>query len=200
MLKNAIPDSLRQILVDLNFLGQIARDTKPCFSNKILISSDSWWGALRRMVMGESRQRVIMKVEQIINNTVDAIENKKYAEHLPLTINALNDANNGVLNLLYTYDADPDMKSRLSIQLKNIDIQLTQYRFMIKGYNDKSGDKTDKSEDKVVKKEEEKWDLSNISEPKKDLPKVSSGINLMDSSSLEFEGKDIRNKKLRSQN
>jgi len=196
MLKNAIPDSLRQILVDLNFLGQIARDTKPCFSNKILISSDSWWGAFRRMVMRESRQRVIMKVEQIINNTVDAIENKKYSEHLPLTINSLNDANNGVLNLLYTYDADPDMKSRLSIQLKNIDIQLTQYRFLIKGYDDKS-DTSDKVA--TTKKGEEKWDLSDAEIKKTDLAKAGSGINLMDSSSLEFEGKDIRNKKLRQQ-
>jgi TolA-binding protein len=73
-------------------------------------------------------------VEQIVNNTVEAIENQKYNEHLGLTINALYKASNGILNLSYTYESDPNMKARINVQLKNINIQLDRYRTLIKGF------------------------------------------------------------------
>ncbi len=132
--KNPIPNTLQTILQDLNFLSQIKRGYKPCISDRVIVSADTWSGALYRFFKGENRIKLMCKVEQIINNTVEAIENPKYIEHLNLTVNSLNEANNGLLNLLHTYDNDPDMKSRLNVQLQNVDIQLIQYKHLIKGY------------------------------------------------------------------
>ena len=135
--KNSIPAALQTLLVDLNFLSQIGRNMKPCFSNRVIVD-DEFGSRIYRTILGwfqgEGRINGIMKVEQIINNSIEAIENQRYREHLPLTINALNSARNGIDNLAYTYADDPDMKSRFSVLLQNIDIQLDRYRNLIKGF------------------------------------------------------------------
>lgn len=132
--KNSIPLTLQNLLADLDFLSQIERNMKPCCNDRVLVDADSWSGAFYRFFKGESRMNVISKVEQIVNNTVEAIENQKYNEHLGLTINALYKASNGILNLSYTYESDPNMKARINVQLKNINIQLDRYRTLIKGF------------------------------------------------------------------
>ena len=87
-LKNPIPNTLQTVLQDLNFLSQIKRGYKPCITDRVIVSADSWSGAFYRFFKGENRIKVVAKVEQIINSSIDAIENPKYFEHLPLTINA----------------------------------------------------------------------------------------------------------------
>lgn len=132
--KNSIPLSLQNLLADLDFLSQIQRNMKPCCNDRVLVDADSWSGAFYRFFKGESRINVISKVEQIVNNAVEAIENQKYNEHLPLTINALYNASTGISNLSYTYENDPNMKARINVQMKNINIQLDRYRTLIKGF------------------------------------------------------------------
>ena len=163
--KNPIPSSLQILLADLDFLSQIERNMKPCCNDRVLVDADSWSGAFYRFFKGESRVNVITKVEQIVNNAVEAIENEKYMEHLSLTINSLNKALNGLLNLLYTYENDPNMKARLNVQIKNINIQLDRYRNLIKG-------------------------IQNITES--DLDSKHDSIDLLDSSSLDFDKKKFK--------
>lgn len=135
--KNSIPTALQTLLVDLNFLSQIERKMKPCFNSRIIVD-DSLTSRVHRTILGwfqgEGRLNGIMKVEQIVNNSIEAIENQRYKEHLSLTINALLSARNGIDNLSYTYADDPDMKSRFNVLLQNVDIQLNRYRHLLKGY------------------------------------------------------------------
>jgi hypothetical protein len=148
--KNPIPGSLQILLADLDFLSQIGRKMKPCCDNRVLVDAESWSGALYRLYKGENRLGVITKVEQIINSAVEAIENQKYSEHLSLTINSLYNSYHGLNNLLNTYESDPNMKARINVQLKNIDIQLERYRHLIKGF--RPGDMPEKRRDDIPEK------------------------------------------------
>ena len=172
--KNSIPNSLQVQLADLDFLSQIERNMKPCCNDRVLVNSESWSGALYRFFKGESRLTAITKVEQIVNNAIEAIENEKYQEHLSLTINALYKASNGLLNLSHTYQNDPNMKARINVQIENINIQLDRFKHLIKGY-------------RRVDTEKNVIDLT-----KPDVIKEKTTIDLMDSNSLDFDKKKMK--------
>lgn len=132
---NPIPASLQTILADLDFLSQIQRNMKPCYNKRVLVNAESWLGALyRRFITGDDRLAGITKIQDIVNTAIEAIENKNYQEHLSLTVNELYKASHGLINLRHTYDKDPDIKSKLNVQLKNVNIQLERYRHLIRGY------------------------------------------------------------------
>tara|TARA_R110001599_G_scaffold130823_3_gene306275 strand:+ start:667 stop:1287 length:621 start_codon:yes stop_codon:yes gene_type:complete len=194
--KNSIPVSLQSLMADLDFLSQIQRNMKPCCNDRVLVDSESWTGAFYRFFKGESRLNVITKVEQIVHNAIEAIETQKYQEHLSLTINSLNNALNGILNLLYTYENDPNMKARLNVQIKNVNIQLDCYRHLIKGV-------VEKEKKKILDTEVlDGWPgvgssnsgLTNVKvdnfEPVKYVEEPI--VNLLDSSSLEFDKKKLK--------
>ena len=184
MPKNSIPAALQSLLADLDFLSQIKRNMKPCCNDRVLVDADSWSGAFYRFFKGENRQNVISKVEQIVNNAVEAIENQKYNEHISLTINALYNASNGITNLAYTYENDPNMKAKINVQLKNIEIQLVRFRHLIKGYQEVKDTDT---KDIII-------DVNSLKEKEKEtetIPSVET-INLLDSGSLDFEKKKFR--------
>lgn len=174
--KNPIPNSLQVQLADLDFLSQIERNMKPCCNDRVLVNSESWSGALYRFFKGESRMTAITKVEQIVNNAIEAIENQKFQEHLPLTINALYKASNGLLNLTHTYQNDPNMKARINVQIENINIQLDRYKHLIKGYSP-----IDPNKHKNV---------IDMTGSKNDVNRNT--IDLMDSNSLDFDKKKMK--------
>lgn len=151
----SIPTGLQILLADLDFIGQICRGQKACVTNRVLVDGESWSGALYRSWKGENRINTISKIEQIVNQTVDAIDDHKDTEYIGIIINSFNYARNGVASLVETYQNDPDMKARLNVQLKNIDLQLDQYRNLIKGYSERKTDnnaieeKKDEKEDDV---------------------------------------------------
>lgn len=132
--KNPIPVSLQTVLEDLDFLSQIQRDKKPCFKTKVFVDANSWSGAFYRLLKQESRNGIINHVEQIINRAIEAIDNQKYEEHLPLVINGLNNAREGLCNLTFTYNRDPKVKSHINVQLQNMDIQLNRFKHLIRGF------------------------------------------------------------------
>ena len=185
--KNSIPVSLQSLMADLDFLSQIKRNMKPCCNDRVLVDAESWSGAFYRFFKGESRLNVITKVEQIVHNAIEAIENKKFEEHLSLTVNSLYNALDGIHNLVFTYETDPNMKARLNVQIKNIDIQLVRYRYMIKGYQENK---------KPEMKKEYKDVVIDISSPEDTpIPTGSNGnatIDLLDSGSLEFDKKKLK--------
>ena len=134
--KLSIPTGLQILLSDLDFLGQITRGQKACITNRVIVDGNTWSGAFYRSMKGENRLNTINKIEQIVNQTVDAIESHKNTSYLEIIINYFSYARNGIDALNSTYQSDPDMRARLNVQLKNIDLQLNQYRHLIKGYSE----------------------------------------------------------------
>jgi len=183
--KNAIPVSLQSLMGDLDFVSQIKRDMKPYFNDRILHDANSWYDYFLRRFKKIGKNHVITKVEEIVNNAIEAIENPKYREHLVLIINELNNALTGIENLAYTYENDPDMKARLNVQIKNVNIQLDRYRQLIKGVKDFSQN--------AVKKEyiDVSLDMDSISTPST-AETTTTTIDLLDSSSLEFDKKKFK--------
>lgn len=133
--KLSIPTGLQILLSDLDFLGQISRGQKACVTSRVIVDGSTWVGAFYRAWKGENRINTINKIEQIINQTIDAIDSHKNTEYLEIVVNSFAYARNGVDALGATYENDPDMRARINVQLKNIDLQLNQYRHLIKGYS-----------------------------------------------------------------
>lgn len=134
-MNNSIPRGLQSLLTKLNFLSQITRGFKPCMSNMTFVDCNSWFGAFQRNWNGESRKSLIAAIEQIVGETTESI-NSHYDNDflLRLIINALPEARLGVESLKITYREDPEIISRVSVQLTNIDLQLERFRDLIKGY------------------------------------------------------------------
>lgn len=145
-MNNSIPRGLQSLLTKLNFLSQITRGFKPCMSKMTFIDATSWFGAFQRSWNGESRKSLMAAVEQIIGETTEAINAHFDSEFLlRLIINALPDARLGVESLKTTYRDDPEIISRVSVQLTNIDLQLDKFRELIKGYEGNSNNNSTKN-------------------------------------------------------
>ena len=147
---------------------------KPCVTSRVLVDSESYMGAMYRTFKGENRNNIISKVEQVFNQTVDAIEAHKNTDHIKIIINYAAVARNGVASLMDTYASDPDFKSRLKVQIDNIDLQLDRFRNMIRGYG---------------------YELDLKDEDPDDFPGLNT-IDLMDSSS-ELDKRKIRKNRIK---
>lgn len=134
-MNSSIPRRLQVLLTKLNFLSQITRGFKPCMSNMTLVDASSWFGAFQRSWQGESRKSLIAAVEQIVSETVEAVNEHADDEFLlRLIINALPEAREGVNSLKVTYRDDPEIIAKVGVQLTSMDLQLEKYRDLIKGY------------------------------------------------------------------
>lgn len=134
-MNNSIPRRLQVLLSKLNFLSQITRGYKPCVNNMTLIDASSWYGAFQRSWNGESRKSLIAAVEQIVGETVEAINEHADDDFLlKLIINALPKSREGIDSLKITYKDDPEIISRVEVQLTSLDLQLDKFRALIKGY------------------------------------------------------------------
>ena len=165
---------------------------KPCCSTRTFVDADSKLANFfyRTLSFGkESRLILMSKIEQIIRNTIEVIENEKFNEHLSLTINGLYKASNGISNLLYTYDSDPLMKAKLRTQLQNIEIKINQYRYLIKGVRVDSefvkieSNVNEIKDESVVDKKETETVENNQSLP----APINAPINLLDSNSTPLD-------------
>jgi len=148
MSSESIPVGLQTLLAKHYFLAQISRGYKPCMTNMTLIDATSWSGAFWRAWYGESRKTVMSDIENIVSETVDAInQHKKKGDFLRLIVNALASTRVGLESMKTTYRSDPSTIGRLEVQLKNIDLQLEKYRNLIKGY---SGSETSETSEKII--------------------------------------------------
>ena len=182
--RHSIPTGLQILLSDLDFLSQIKRNTKPCYSERVLVDSSSWSGALYRFIKGENRINVVSKIEQIINQTVDAIEAHKNSDHIKIIINYLSDSREGINSLLFVYQNDPDIKARVKVQIDIIDLQLDRFRHLIKGYHSEDSKQDSKQE---LKQEESKQE--------DDFPGMNT-INLCDPT-IDDEKRKLRKQRLK---
>lgn len=147
-MNNSIPVGLQSLLAKLNFLSQITRGHKPCMSDMTLVEATSWTGSFHRMWTGESRKTVIAEIEKIISETIEAIGIHSDTEFLQLIVNSLSETRIGIETLKITYRGDPEMLSRIKVQLTNIDLQLDVFRDLIKGYKRRGKSDERKSEER----------------------------------------------------
>lgn len=133
----SIPQGLQVLLRDLEFIGQITRGYKPCFSSRSIVE-DTFMGRAYRHWNSEDRIVTMTKIEEIVGRTIDEISNHQNTNFISILINAFAKARNGIETLLTTYQKDPDIRSRINVQLQNIDLQLNEYRNLIKGYMETS--------------------------------------------------------------
>lgn len=154
--RHSIPSGLQMLLTDLDFLGQIKRNQKPCVGNRVIVDADTWFGALYRLLKGENKANVVSKVEQTFNQTVDAIKTHEGTDHIKIIINYAARARDGVVNLKETYGSHPEILARLNVQLDLIELQLNRFRHLIKGYQlEQNHILLNEKKDKIQIKEED---------------------------------------------
>lgn len=131
----SIPAGLQLLLRDLEFLAQVTPGQTPCITSRAIVNPKSVTGKFYRWRHSEDRNATITKVEQIINRTIEAIQDNRNAEYIGIIIDYFARARVGVNAMYSTYNDDPDMKASINVQLNNIDLQLSQYKHLIKGYS-----------------------------------------------------------------
>lgn len=156
----SIPIGLQSLLTELDFISQIERGKKPIMSTMTLVSHDEWWKRFQKYWEGETKDTIMSKVENIINKTVDAITDHKETPYIGILVNKLSDAEQGIKSLLVTYDAYPKTKARINIQIENIELQLKNYRHLIKGYGSKTDDKQENNKEVEITLNPEFFDSS----------------------------------------
>lgn len=125
---HSIPATLRDLLSKLEFLSMIERGKKPCMGDMTFVDGNSFWGALMRAFKGEGNKGMLVHLNQIIEQTVEAIEEYKDTEFFPIIINTLAKAKLGIGNLITTYKEQPSVVSQINVLLSNINLQLKKNR------------------------------------------------------------------------
>jgi hypothetical protein len=181
---NSIPIGLQTLLSDLNFLSQIRRDTKPCCTQRILVDSESWGGAIYRYLKGENRNNVVSQVEKIVACTIDSIERYQNTDHIKIIVNYFSDAREGIAALLIVYANDPNITAKIKVQIDLIDIQLKRFRNLIKGFGEKPIEFTTlNSEAKVEGKQDSRLEVRS------EIKAIPPTISMLDEPvSTEFPG------------
>jgi len=127
----SIPSTLRELLSKLEFLGMIERGQKPCMGDMTFVDGNSLWGALIRAFKGEGSKGMLAHINQIIEQTVEAVDEYKDTEFLPIIVNTLNKAKIGINNLGTTYNGQPAVTSKINVIIANINHQLRKHRHCI---------------------------------------------------------------------
>lgn len=125
---HSIPSTLRELLSKLEFLGMIERGQKPCMGDMTFVDGNSFWGAIMRAFKGEGSKGMLAHINQIVEQTVESIEEYKDTEFLTIIINTLNKAKIGIGNLSTTYDGQPAVTSKINVIVANINHQLKKYK------------------------------------------------------------------------
>ena len=127
MTSTGIPLAVRGLLRKLYFLSMIPEGKKPCFTDMTFVDADSWFGAFQRTRYHESKDTIMMEIENIIDETSQQIESCKDPDFIKILIEALAKAKEGINRLFITYEEYPNTKSKLNVCLASIQIQLDRY-------------------------------------------------------------------------
>ncbi len=123
----SIPKTLRDLLSKLQFLGMIKKEKKPCMGDMTFVDAKSLWGAIIRAYKGEGSTGLLVHLNQIIEQTVEAIEEYKDTPFFPIIIDTLTNAKMGISNLAITYGEQPGVVSEIRVVLSNIKLQLDKH-------------------------------------------------------------------------
>ncbi|MEM2987321.1 MAG: hypothetical protein QXV60_04405 [Nitrososphaerota archaeon] len=131
---NSIPITLNDILVKLKILSMIERGKKINMNTMKFVDSNSWIGAINRSISGEGRKGLIVHLNQIIQQAIDAIDEYYGTEFCKIIVNYLAQAKVGIQNLVSTYQSDPLIVAQIHVCIENIDLQLEKNRELLEGH------------------------------------------------------------------
>jgi hypothetical protein len=119
-----IPGNLKEILSNLEYLSMLEQGQKPCMNDQTFVNASSWYGAFVRSIKGEGRRSMILQINSIVDQALDALEKYKGQHFYGLLVKELIAARNGLTNLTKTYTKYPRTVSDLRICIANINLQL----------------------------------------------------------------------------
>ncbi|WP_297890398.1 hypothetical protein [Sulfurihydrogenibium sp.] len=131
-----IPTQVRELLKKLEFLAMIEVGKKPCMNDLVFVDKESWMGAFYRNRSGESRKGNMMQIEQIIDQTITAINDlQKVGQYtieernnlIMIILRTLRKAKVGILKLTETYHDSPITIAHINVIISNIDLQLIKF-------------------------------------------------------------------------
>lgn len=131
---NAIPAVLNDLLVKLKIISMIERGKKINMGTMTFTESNSWLGALNRSMSGEGRKSLMVHLNQIVQQAINAIDEYRDTEFCKLVVNHLAQAKIGIQSLINTYQSDPNIVAQLEVCISNIDLQLDKNRNFLEGH------------------------------------------------------------------
>lgn len=131
---NSIPPPLNDILVKLTILSKIERGKKINMGSMSFVDATSWSGSVSRSLSGEGRKGLIVHLNQIVQQAIDAVAEYHKTEFCSLIVNQLSQARVGINSLMITYQDDPQTVAQIEVILKNIDLQLKKNQSLLEGH------------------------------------------------------------------
>lgn len=132
---NSIPVTLNDLLVKLKILSMLERGKKINIGTMSFVDANSWIGSFTRSITGESRKGLMIHLNQIIQEAINAIEEYSNTEFCKIIVNHLAQAKVGIQNLITTYQSDPYIIAQIYVCITNIDLQLEKNRKLLEGHN-----------------------------------------------------------------
>lgn len=131
---NSFPATLYDLLVKLEILSMIEPGKKINMGTMTFIDSSSWLGAFQRSLSGEGRKGLMMHINQIVQQSINAIDEYNETEFCAIIVNRLAKAKIGIQHLITTYQADPSIVAQINICISNINLQLTKNQNLLEGH------------------------------------------------------------------
>lgn len=125
---NSIPITLNDLLVKLQILSMIERGQKINMGTMTFVDSSSWFGSIQRSLNGEGRKSLMIQINQIIHQAIEAISEYKNTEFYKLIIDKLDSSKLGLDNLSITYQNDPNIVAQVKVCIDNINLQIRRHQ------------------------------------------------------------------------
>ena len=125
-----MPPGLSEILEKLVFLGMMQEGHKPCMSQMRFVKAKSWFGAAYRTWYGESSATSMRDIKQAATPAIRALNDYRDTEYLPVILDKLELAHQGISTLIPTYGEEDDkwMVSQVTVFADSIRIEINRYR------------------------------------------------------------------------
>lgn len=112
------------ILVDLQFIAGIKQGEKPCFSERIYVNSDSYFGSAYRFYKRESGNDAQQRIRAIFQSAMNHFVSCSEPHQPEILIHDIKNALVGLNNLINTYAHNPNIHSRLAVIKKEVEVWL----------------------------------------------------------------------------
>ena len=132
-----------KLLINLKIISKIQKNGRIArsYDGMISLESDTYYQPIKRFLSSDSRKQAVYEINSIITECIDAffnIINSKYmnklysqsyeyfkgCENISLLLSELHSAKNGLENLKFTYQDDPNVSSQLDIVILKINTTL----------------------------------------------------------------------------
>lgn len=124
-----IPGNIKEILINLEYLSKLEQGKKPNMSDQTFVNAygfSSFYGAFVRFMKSEGRKNMMIQINSIVDQALDALVKYKDADYYGLLVEKLLSAKEGLLNLSKTYYKYPRTVSDITICIDNINLQLNK--------------------------------------------------------------------------